>query len=451
MSTDDSFHPLGEEWEAELKEKLDETEYDTDLGLEMAEDAQRLVAGEITEEEFHAKYHDAVVEEFGVDDRPTAEAWEQAQEGEDGTLLDRLAKLEGDGDVERREVMKKMGAGAAFLGLAGWATKDNVAGPDDQAAVAAAEEDEDGDVQLGMVIDLENCDGCLTCVAACAEENQTSAGANWMYVFHYEDDSQEDAKLLVRTCQHCSDAPCEKVCPTTARHTRSKDGLVLTDYDVCIGCRYCQVACPYGVNYFQWGEPDVPMEDLDPDHLYDERGQWVDSRPPRGVMGKCTMCPTRQDGYMGEQFEGTTACQINCPPQVIKFGDMNDPDSEPREFLREVQRREIDDLDDEELQERLEEEIEDEDGNPQRLIDELTESNNSTFRLLEDIGTDPNVVFVGNEPGPKAEQISGEEARERGIPTAVSYEELNEQNDDLTIVDKRKEVLDEQTLGGGVL
>jgi len=100
---------------------------------------------------------------------------------------------------------------------------------------------------------------------------------------------------------------CEKVCPTTARHTRDKDGLVLTDYDVCIGCRYCQVACPYGVNYFQWDEPDTAYEDIDgledpdnPDQIthaeYDHGERWVDSRAPRGTMSKCTMCPSMQDG-----------------------------------------------------------------------------------------------------------------------------------------------------------
>jgi len=85
-----------------------------------------------------------------------------------------------------------------------------------------------------------------------------------MYVLAFEDgnvespepdnyESVHDFNFLVRPCQHCTDAPCEKVCPTTARHTRDRGGLVLTDYEVCIGCRYCQVACPYGVNYFQWG------------------------------------------------------------------------------------------------------------------------------------------------------------------------------------------------------
>ncbi|MDZ7731549.1 MAG: 4Fe-4S ferredoxin N-terminal domain-containing protein [Natrialbaceae archaeon] len=137
---DDSFHPMGEEWEAEMEAMLDDTEYDTELGMDIAEDSQRLVAGEMTEQEFHEKYHDAIVAEFGMDDRPNAE------EFEDKGLIDSLKKLEGDGDVDRREVMKKMGAGAAFLGLGGLATKD---ARNEQVGDPYGQEYEDRDTQWG--------------------------------------------------------------------------------------------------------------------------------------------------------------------------------------------------------------------------------------------------------------------------------------------------------------
>ena len=410
---DESFHPLGQEWEAEMEQMLDETEYDTELGLQMARDAQRLVAGDLDEDEFYDRYHDAVIDEFGVDDRPMAEAFETADAG---NLLESVA--DPDGEVPRRELMKKLGAGGAFLTLAGWATKENVAGdPGDgtdsasDASLAAAASEDGDDVQWGMVIDLDKCDGCLACVVACSQENQTSAGANWMYVFTYEDEGQDGQNFLVRTCQHCTNAPCEKVCPTTARHKRTKDGLVLTDYDVCIGCRYCQVACPYGVNYFQWGEPDVHGSELDPNHVFDERVRRVDSRPPKGVMGKCTMCPTRQDGIHGEDKIGTTACADACGMDAIHFGNMNDPESDPQQYLERVR----------------EEHPTDRSDFPDRSSDRV-----STFRLLEELGTDPNVVFVGNEPGPNARQVEG----------PVSYEDVGQ-------VDRRKEVLDTFTVGGG--
>ena len=505
MSTntaDESFHPLGEEWESQLTAMLDETEYDTELGLDMARDAQRLVAGELTEAEFHEKYHEQVLAEFGEDERPTAEAYEEAQAADGGGLLDAIASLgEGDSEQGRREVMKKMGAGGAFLGLGALATAEDHVGDD---GIASASHDGHEGVQWGMTIDLEVCDGCLTCVTACSEENNLDQGVNWMYVLAYEDDTVSvpddpgirDYPYLVRPCQHCTDAPCEKVCPTTARHTRAKDGLVLTDYDICIGCRYCQVACPYGVNYFQWGEPDVSegaiaaqSEEMghDGDHIRDERGRRVDSRAPRGVMSKCTFCPTRQDGYMGDDMVGTTACMQACPPGAIQFGDVNDPSSDASiyaeypalgraiEHLFGTARNvpSVDDveaeLDDAEIQDVVDtfevdygdlsalvsivvltDEIEYDEDSPRirsfaadiedarelvaafedagidfeddevrsvlRLGDmEVDDAETalesaygtaeSSFKLLEEIGTNPNINYIGHEPGPSAEQV----------------------------------------------
>ncbi|GAB7017567.1 4Fe-4S ferredoxin N-terminal domain-containing protein [Halostagnicola bangensis] len=474
MSADDeSFHPLGQEWEDDLEAMLDDTEYDTDLGMQMAEDAMRVTKGELSEAEFHEQYHEDMMEEFGQDDRPT----EQALEEMEANASNALEAFEGDEDMDRREMMKKMGAGAAFLGLGAAATF----GDDEPSVDAAAQEDDDDNdgTQWGMVIDLEQCDGCLSCVQACAEENQLDAGVNWMYVLDYEDpeeDLNSGRQRLVRPCQHCSDAPCEKVCPTTARHTRESDGLVLTDYEVCIGCRYCQVACPYGVNYFQWGEPDVAAEAIDDDHVYDERGRPVDSRAPRGVMSKCTMCPSHQDGQQGEEMIGTTACETACPPDAIQFGDMNDSESAPQQYLDNValtrakselagdnfapeegldyDELEEDDLDDaeEDLLEAVrildgeDEPAEDDDDDgmteteAERIIQGEEGSHASTFKLLEDIGTNPNVVYVGNEPGPNAEQTEG----------PVDYEQMDyeraDNGEDQVLADVRKDVTDEGTV-----
>ena len=262
MSTeDDSFHPMGSDWEEEMKERLEETEYDADLGMEMAEDAMRLVQGEITEEEFQDRYHDAVVDEFEVEDEQLSDALSGTDDGcgdscgcGDGSGHESvIQKFDGltDADEEtRREMMKKMGLGAAAASIGG----STLAGSDSGGAGAAEEEGESEGKRYGMVIDLERCDGCLQCVTGCMEENNTSTGANWMYVMAYDDEDTEQTNFVVRPCQHCSNAPCEKVCPVAARHTREHSdneefgGLVLTDYETCIGCRYCQVACPYGVN-----------------------------------------------------------------------------------------------------------------------------------------------------------------------------------------------------------
>ena len=467
--SEESFHPLGEEWEDEMRESLEDTDYDADLGMQMARDAQRLVAGELTDEEFYSKYHDDVEEEFEVDARPVFDDIDDVDFDElddDGSALQALADidLEAD-DASRRDVMKKMGAGAAFLGYGAYATYDNQGDdeiPQDISGISPADEDE-REHRWGMVIDLERCDGCLACVAGCVNENATSTGANWMYVFAYDDettaDTDEQDNFLVRPCQHCSNAPCAKVCPVRARHTRAKDGLVLTDYETCIGCRYCQVACPYGVNYFQWGDPEVPMEeiahldarpsevrDMDEDernqelsavndHAYDERGRWVDSRPPQGVMGKCTMCPSRQDGHT-ERPQGTVACMDACDDfgmSAIHFGDLDDPDSRPNRYLR--RRRDIEEEPAEKAERFEDPEPYEVPPSPDPGPAEL-----STFKLLEQMGTEPNITYIGNEPGPNAEQIPADETL-----TGVDYSTRNRDNiwsEYMEIKDNRKEHLD---------
>ncbi|WP_226041946.1 4Fe-4S ferredoxin N-terminal domain-containing protein [Natrinema sp. DC36] len=337
-ASDETFHPLGETWQDDLEDVLDDTEYDTELGMEMGRDAMRVTKGELSEEEFHERYHDDVMEEFGEDGRTIASPDDADDEGS-GSLLSSLA-----GDESRREVLKKGAAGAGFATL-GWGAVDQQEPEEPQEAVEEPGEvhpDEDA-TQWGMTIDLEHCDGCLSCVTACNAEHQWDEGANWMYVLAFEDgnvespepdnyESVHDFNFLVRPCQHCTDAPCEKVCPTTARHTRDRGGLVLTDYEVCIGCRYCQVACPYGVNYFQWGEPDVEREELSEEGVYDYRDRPVSRRAPRGVMSKCVFDPARQDGNHGEELVGTTACETACPPSVIQFGDKNNPNSDPERY-----------------------------------------------------------------------------------------------------------------------
>ncbi|MCU4924743.1 4Fe-4S dicluster domain-containing protein [Halobacteria archaeon AArc-dxtr1] len=536
MSADDeSFHPMGENWENELESMLDETEYDTQLGFEMAEDAMAVTKGDLSEAEFHDRYHDAVMEEFGQDDRPTAEALEEleAEDGEGGSIASALEAFE-DGDMDRREVMKKMGAGAAFVGLGAWATADDgdrELNVDDNQTAA-----DERDTQWGMVLDLEQCDGCLSCVSACSEENNLDSGVNWMYILDYEDpdeDMNASRGRLIRPCQHCTDAPCEKVCPTTARHTRQSDGLVLTDYDVCIGCRYCQVACPYGVNYFQWDEPDVSQDDIVEhyeeqgmgDHIYDKRGRPVDSRAPRGVMSKCTMCPTRQDGDMGDGMVGTTACQDACPPEAIQFGNMNDETSDPQQYadnpsmgraLRFVAgdldtEAELDDIDDDERVEVIQavalllefdwddppfdpddtdaldeyrtsrrfevrqteivamlensdldrddvldnldiDEDDDVETEARHILDTFVQdstghnapSPTSTFKLLEEYGTNPNVLYMGDEPGPRAEQVPPEEVQGSVVYENVTFDRADGEEGQLA--DARKDVTDEDTV-----
>ena len=532
-AADEPFHPLGESWQDELEDLLDDTEYDTELGMEMGKDAMRVTKGELSEEEFHERYHDEVMAEFGEDERPIASPDDGDDEGGIGAMLSTVAA----GEESRREMLKKAGAGVGFASL-GWGAVDQQE-PEQEAVEDPGEVQPDEDAtQWGMTIDLEYCDGCLSCVTACNAEHNWDLGANWMYVLAFEDgdiespepdnfESEHDFNFLVRPCQHCTDAPCEKVCPTTARHTRDEGGLVLTDYDVCIGCRYCQVACPYGVNYFQWDEPNVDREELGPDMVYDQRDRRVSSRAPRGVMSKCVFDPPRQDGNFGEELVGTTACEAACPPSVIQFGDKNNPNSDPSRYRENPARARtlirlstmlpsptelpsmlegvgtdlasiteaVDGLDersialatavqltnveyDQEappgdtlveqeatilevvsaLQEHglalTSQEVlsqlgltvdqfqvprEDvvvntpEDVAQQRLEDFISPADNE-FELLADIGTNPNVTYLGQEPGPNAHQVPG--------PT--SYE-------DVGMLDRRQDALEEETVGLGVI
>ena len=347
---------LGIRSEEEKREILEKSEYDTELGLEVARDAQRVVAGEMSEEKFYSKHHDNMEDEFGRDERPVDPPNDDAPF---------LVSSEDTSGETRRETMKKMGLGAAALGLGSFATVEDWAVDLEGDFGSHTDGPDEDDTRWGMVIDLERCDGCLGCVGACNSKNQWEHGETWLYVLSYqnEDWNPEEADLplqhqdlnqLVRPCQHCNDPPCTYVCPTTAAHQR-EDGIVLRDYDVCIGCRYCQVGCPYGVNYFGWGDreesldelhesgalsratpadwpdddPPAELEGLDEgepvtsdelramenedrqellvnsgDDPHDSRGRWVSGRPPKGVMGKCVFCVSNQDGHHDDPNAG---------------------------------------------------------------------------------------------------------------------------------------------------
>lgn len=380
--TRNDLHPFGPVWEERADQLLSEAQFDPELGEHVARDAQRVVAGELSEHEFYEKYHAAYLREFGADHRPLATGREALETSKEPPVDGRGAaeKPAVEPALSRRNFLMRTGQGAAALAvgasLAGLIPgfRNPVAEADTgvlQAEKGSEPSARTGPVQMGMVIDLERCTGCLACMDACHRENNTSEGVHWIYVFAYEDENQEDLNFLVRPCQHCSNPPCVKVCPTMARHKREKDGLVLTDYDACIGCRYCCVACPYGVNFFQWGEPN-PEEGYRYPSRLDYRGRKVSGNAPRGVVDKCTFCPQRQDS---EWKTGTASCQLACPHDVIHFGDINDPNSAPRRYLE--QRRQ-------------------EKG-----------GSISTFRLLEELGTEPNIIYIGHRPSTKARQADG--------------------------------------------
>ena len=101
-------------------------------------------------------------------------------------------------------------------------------------------------MKWGMVIDLTKCIGCYACVLACKQEHFLPPGIFWARVLTGESGTYPAVtkELLPVLCNHCAEAPCLKVCPTGAT-TQREDGIVSVDYDKCMGCRYCVIACPY--------------------------------------------------------------------------------------------------------------------------------------------------------------------------------------------------------------
>jgi molybdopterin-containing oxidoreductase family iron-sulfur binding subunit len=191
-----------------------------------------------------------------------------------------------------------------------------------------------------MVIDLDRCTGCQTCVMACKAENNIPAVGpreaargrtiSWMHVLVEE--SGERVRFLPRPCLHCDDPPCTKVCPVYATY-RNPEGFVAQIYGRCIGCRFCMAACPYNAKYFNWFR-----------YQHDGPGQNTDvSVRPKGVVEKCSFCHhrlqkarnrARAEGREPMRAQYTTACAEACPTRAITFGDLSDPASDVAKLAR---------------------------------------------------------------------------------------------------------------------
>ncbi len=177
----------------------------------------------------------------------------------------------------------------------------------------------------GMVIDLARCIGCNACTVACKIENGTPPDHYWARVYTEERGTFPNTKVtyVPALCNHCGDAPCVTVCPTGASYRR-EDGIVLVDWDRCIGCRACMMACPYNNRFFlrkralksgYYGERTV----------YEEaKWKWFVG----GTVTKCTFCVHRVDQGL------EPACVVTCPTEARVFGDLEDPDSKPSVLIR---------------------------------------------------------------------------------------------------------------------
>lgn len=224
--------------------------------------------------------------------------------------------------IDRRDFLKTVALGAATL-----------AGLRFTRWVSASSTKGSSPYQWAMVIDQAKCTGCKRCTLACRAHNDVPPDISWNRVI--EAGEYGDRKVfLSRPCMHCEHAPCVEVCPVKASYYRP-DGIVMMDYDRCIGCRYCEVACPYGGRAFNW------HEFIGPNPAVPTWGSPEVQRRPRGVVEKCSFCYQRIDRGLklgltpGVDEAATPACVVVCPAGARSFGDLNDPDSNVSMLLAE--------------------------------------------------------------------------------------------------------------------
>ncbi len=239
-----------------------------------------------------------------------------------------------------------------------------------RAATDSALGPEKGARRWGMVIDLDRCTACQSCVVACSVENNQMMGnpheaamgrvIRWIRVQSVEKKNAEGYRqsLAPMPCMQCDDPPCIKVCPTSATFL-DPEGIVGQVYPRCIGCRYCVNSCPYTSKFFNWDTPSWPKPM--------EEGQNPDvSVRYKGIVEKCLFCHQRlQRAKEKAAFEKRElaegdyipACASSCPTRAIVFGDINDPRSE---------------------------------------VSKLSQSPRA-YRLLEELGTEPKVSYLREE------------------------------------------------------
>jgi len=233
-------------------------------------------------------------------------------------------------------------------------------------------------MRWGMVINLMKCTRCHACIAACRIEHFLPMGVNWPRLIAWETDvpGEELTTIPVR-CNQCKDAPCVEVCPAEATKKR-EDGIVYVDNDICVGCRYCIIACPYQNRTFF-------SRDKDPGYFpgyertrFEKAGRKIYPHTA-GTTEKCDFCMDRIDAGLakglvpGKDREATPACVNVCQARALTFGDLDDPESEVSKLIKEK----------------------------------------NAFQLHPEYGTDPSVYYIdgkiGNAPSniaPREEQTA---------------------------------------------
>lgn len=207
-----------------------------------------------------------------------------------------------------------------------------------------------------LMVDLNACTGCSTCVIACQAENNTPVVGkdevrrrrimHWMRIDRYYTGDVENPGVVYQPlmCQHCDNAPCENVCPVAATN-HSHEGINQMAYNRCVGTKYCINNCPYKVRRFNWFQ--YAKNDRFDYHMNSDLGRMILNPDvtvrERGVVEKCSFCIQRiQEGKLKAKNERrklkdgdiTPACEAACPSNALVFGDLNDPDSRVAKLVK---------------------------------------------------------------------------------------------------------------------
>jgi molybdopterin-containing oxidoreductase family iron-sulfur binding subunit len=242
----------------------------------------------------------------------------------------------------------------ALLGVGGFAAAGGLISLNSLARVSAAADLDTATAtelalrQWAFVFDLRRCDGCGKCTTGCQKMHHLPEDQEWIKVYTVTGAGGQISSLPV-LCQMCERPPCVQVCPVAATF-KEPDGVILIDQEVCIGCRMCMAACPYGVRTFNWDKPPAL-----PPGVAENASPLFTAPQRQGTVGKCDSCAHRlRDGDF-------PACVTSCSMEAIYVGDLvADVATNGRETV---------------------------------VLSEFLRANDA-FRLKEELGTQPRVYYI---------------------------------------------------------